>query len=178
MPRKAKPPRTKSSALMAPPAPVVPSAELTERERLYVQARAQGMRHHVSLRAAGFSLKSYPAAHLLEDKPHIAAALAAERRAYAAASQISRKDVIDGISEAVAQARIQADPMAQIAGWREIAKICGHYAPEVRRLELSDDARRVMQKFEAMSDEDLLQMTQGEVIDYEMVEPAETADED
>ena len=34
-------------------------------------------------------------------------------------------------------AREQQDPAAMIAGWREIAKLCGYYAPERRRIEVS-----------------------------------------
>jgi hypothetical protein len=39
--------------------------------------------------------------------------------------QITREDVVNGIKNAIDQAVILADPMAQIAGWREIAKILG-----------------------------------------------------
>lgn len=39
--------------------------------------------------------------------------------------QITREDVVNGIKAAIDQAVILADPMAQIAGWREIAKILG-----------------------------------------------------
>jgi hypothetical protein len=39
--------------------------------------------------------------------------------------QITREDVVNGIKTAIDQAVILADPMAQIAGWREIAKILG-----------------------------------------------------
>lgn len=173
---KATKPRRKSSELVPlPPEELEKHAgrELDEHEWLYVKARASGMSHRASLRAAGWSVKSYPAAMRLETRPAIAAALAAERRAYAAASQITRKQVIDGIMEAISQAKLQAEPQAQIAGWKEIAKICGHYAPEVRRIELTDDAQRMMQKFEAMSDEDLLRITtetEVEDVDYEDAE--------
>lgn len=39
--------------------------------------------------------------------------------------EITREDVVNGFKAAIDQAVILADPMAQIAGWREIAKVLG-----------------------------------------------------
>lgn len=150
-----------------------PHRELTEEEHLYVQARAKGIGHTSACRAAGWSPKSYPAAHQLEIRPSIREALKKERAAYARQANVSRKDVIDGLTEAINQAKLQADPMAQIAGWREVAKICGHYAPEVKKIELDGTAKRMLQKFETLSDAELLEYASGDIIDAECVEVPE-----
>ncbi len=43
-----------------------------------------------------------------------------------------------------------------IRGWTEIGKMLGHYAPEVKKVELSMNQRALMNKYEAMSDEELM----------------------
>jgi phage terminase small subunit len=62
---------------------------------------------------------------------------------------------------------MMADPQAMIKGWTEIAKILGHYAPEVKKIELTLSQGRMRTKFEALSDEDLLAIAEGRVIDGE-----------
>lgn len=79
---------------------------------------------------------------------------------------LSREDVLQGMMDAVSDAKMIADPMAQIAGWREIAKVCGFYAPEVKKLELTGSAKRVADRMQALSDEELLQIANAEDIDF------------
>lgn len=55
-------------------------------------------------------------------------------------------------------AREQQNPMAMISGLVQIAKLCGFYEPEVRRIELSGSAERLQAKFAAMSDNELLEL--------------------
>ena len=38
----------------------------------------------------------------------------------------------------------------------------GYYAPEVKKLEISDNQKRLQSKFESMSDEDLMRVIEGE----------------
>lgn len=143
-----------------------PNAPLTEREILYVQHRAQGLPVKTAYRMAGYA-GGNPA--LLEQRPKVLAALALEQSKYAAQSQLKRQDIIDGIMNAIEQAKLLADPGTQISGWKELGKLCGFYAPEVKKVELSIAAGRLKSKFEQMSDEDLLEMMSngGSTIDGE-----------
>jgi phage terminase small subunit len=45
-----------------------------------------------------------------------------------------------------------------IAGWREIAKMLGYYEPERRKIDVSVSAKRMVDQFETMSDEELLRL--------------------
>lgn len=98
------------------------ASELTEQETLFL--------YHVEIvgmpvvRAAEISGVKSP--HYLLKKPHMVAARAKFRDSARGSVDFTRDDVVAGFKEAIDQAKILADPMAQIAGWREIAKIKGY----------------------------------------------------
>ena len=82
-------------------------------------------------------------------------------------TQISRLNVIEGIIDGIEMARMQGDSGNVIKGWTEVGKILGHYAPEVKRVELSVDQAATLSKLSALSDEELLRLSQQEVIEGE-----------
>jgi len=84
-----------------------------------------------------------------------------------------------GFLEAVEMAKIQAVPSDMIAGWREIAKMCGYYAPEVKKIEINVTTRRVIDQMETLSDDDLLQMVaeSTKLIEGEAMNVLEVLDE-
>jgi hypothetical protein len=85
---------------------------------------------------------------------------------------LKRLDTINGILEAIEMARVIADPGVMIKGWVEIGKILGHYAPEVKKIEITTNQRHVRHQLESMSDEDLLA-----IIDDQAVQDAELVEE-
>ena len=85
-------------------------------------------------------------------------------------TQITRLDVIEGVIDGIEMARMQGDSGNVIKGWTEVGKILGHYAPEVKKIELSMEQGRLKSKFEALSDEELLAIQEGRVIDGECQE--------
>ena len=89
-------------------------------------------------------------------------ALQASQQATARRLELDRQQVLAEIREAIDLARAQGNPMAMIAGWREIAKMCGFYAPETRRVELSAEGRGRMERLEGMTDEELLAIATAE----------------
>lgn len=95
-------------------------------------------------------------AYELLAKPEVQALVAEHETAAAKQLALSRERVVTEIKAAIAMAREQQNPAAMIAGWREIAKLCGFYAPERKRIEVSSghDALRV--QFEGMSDAELI----------------------
>lgn len=143
-----------------------PNKPLNEQEHIYVQHRATGLPKSASARLAGYKNPKDVCGDI-EKRPHVAAALVAEQARYAEAAGVKRKDVIDGIREAIERAKLAGEPMTEISGWREIAKICGHYAPEVKKVELSTDAQKLLKRFEDMSDNDLLELAAGATIEGE-----------
>lgn len=131
---------------------------LTEKQDKFVSAILEGKD-----RAVAASLAGYGANHAYNAEKTVAVqeALRAARDELSSAAQISRADVIDGIMEAINLARLAADPASMIKGWTEVGKMLGHYAPEVKRLEITDNQKRLASKFEAMTDEDLLKIIDG-----------------
>lgn len=87
---------------------------------------------------------------------------------------------MDGFLEAIDMARIQADSGNMVAGWREIAKMCGYYAPEVHKIDVTVTAKRVIDRLETMSDADLLEMVNenAQIIEGSASVLLESADED
>ena len=95
-------------------------------------------------------------------------------------SEMSKKKVMDGMLYAIDQAKLLADPSAQIAGWREVAKICGYYEPQKVKLEVSVSAKRMFSQFETLSDEELLKIAETEIIDVDatVVDDEQASDND
>jgi hypothetical protein len=156
---------TKAKALKPTSSLLEDYPHLTEKQVAYVENRAFGLNKGDSARAAGY--KDAPGeAKVLEQLPAISEAMAAERAKNARYAGVTREDVIEGIKTAIDQAISLAEPMAQIAGWREIAKICGHYAPEVRELRLTGPQEAKMKELQTLSDEQLLELA-GNVIEGE-----------
>lgn len=148
---------------------------LTVQQAVYVDERAKGVSPTASAAAAGYSNPSYRILSL-EVNPSITEALAAERTKNALIVGYTRREVLEGIAEAIDQAKTLADPMAQIAGWREVAKICGYYAPEVKKIELTHQHKRKLSELEQLSDQELLEIALKPALDAEFTEvPPETA---
>lgn len=142
---------------------------LTESQEKYVEARATGLTVKDSMVAAGMKPND-GTGNALEKHPKVLDALNYERRKNAYMLGITRETVLEGMMEAIGQAKVLSDPMSQIAGWREIAKICGFYAPEVKKIELTGSAKRVVEQMQQLSDAELLEIAQGDVIEAEYAE--------
>lgn len=135
---------------------------LTERQRLFVEHMASGKMHKTAAaRAAGYSHPRRNCVRLLA-MPHIRKAIADAHAANAAASDMTRKKVVDGFVEAIDIARIKADPMAMVSGWREIGRMCGFYEPTTSRVEVSVKGQMLIKQMSTMSDDELLAMLQSE----------------
>lgn len=104
---------------------------------------------------AGYARRSAKeiAAELLT-KPHVRAAVAAQEALVAAEMSMTRQRVVCELLEAVELARAQANPTGMIAGWREIAQICGLYAPE--RVMIGIATAETENEFSRMSDAELM----------------------
>jgi phage terminase small subunit len=94
----------------------------------------------------------------LSEDPRIVRAVNFLRKKNEQSILTSRKKVLEGFLEAIEQAKLMSEPMVQIAGWREIGKMCGYYAPEVKEININVGAKRVIGQLEVMSDQELLQL--------------------
>jgi hypothetical protein len=97
-------------------------------------------------------------AYELLTRPDVAEAVRAGEAEIAAKAQLTRTSVVHGFLEAIELGRSRADAGAMIAGWREIAKMCGFYAPERTQIELSTPGLAVRVRLEDMSDAELVNL--------------------
>lgn len=133
------------------------SRVLTEKQATYVDNILEGASKSDAARAAGSTPNNK---YALERSKTVQDALASARAELEDISTLRRVDVLEGIMEAIDMGRTLAEPSTMIAGWKEIAKIMGYYAPETKRIELSTDQANVQKKLEMMSDQELMEMLQ------------------
>lgn len=113
-------------------------------------------------RRAGYSAKTArTVASEILSKPDIQEAVRLARAENAARLDLTRQDVLAGILEAIEMARVMADPSAMLAGYRDLARMCGFNEPEVHRVEASPAASAVVARFVAMTDDELAALVSG-----------------
>ena len=139
--------------------PRKPSA-ITEKQEAFVEGKLRGLSDVEAKVQAGLS-----ATAATQNVAAVRAQLEAARRWLTSTTQITRLDVIEGVIDGIEMARMQGDAGNVIKGWTEVAKILGHYAPEVKKIELTMEQGRMRSKLEALSDDELFRISQGRVID-------------
>ena len=97
----------------------------------------------------------------LLSNPYIRSMVARHEAAAAECLDVTRERVLAELEKAIDVAREQRNPAAMIAGWREVARICGYYAPERQRLDVTVEGWRLRSQFEAMTDAELLAVVAG-----------------
>lgn len=140
-------------------------SKLTEKQSAFVDGVLTGKSRNASAIAAGYRDSTIP-----DSSETVRAEIALAREKLTDLTQIKRVDVIDGIMDGIACARMQGDAANMIKGWTEVAKILGHYAPEVKTLNINMNSQRLRSKYEAMSTEELINLMNAptqEVIDVE-----------
>lgn len=136
-----------------------PVLGLTDMQRAFVENVLSGMPQGAAARAAGYAedSASVTAAKLIKN-PRVTNALQVLHRKHEKASQMTRKRVMDGMLEAIEMAKMQADSGVMVAGWREVGRMCGYYAAEKKVIDINITAKRAVDKLEALSDAELLEM--------------------
>lgn len=137
------------------------ASELSEPETLFL--------YHVEIvglpvvRAA--ELCGIKSPHYLLKKPHMLAARAKFRDAVRGNVDFTRDDVVAGFKAAIDQASIMADPMAQIAGWREIAKMKGYDKQPQVVFNVHGTVEQFKKELQHLSTENLLEIAGSDIID-------------
>lgn len=139
-------------------------APLNDRQRRVAELVGRGASWAGAAREAGYASVDSAAAGLSKD-PRALALVATERSKNEVAVEMSRSRVMAGLLEAVDIAKVQADATSMIRGWSEVARMCGYYAPDTKKIEVSVSAKRLVDKFETMSDAELLKYAEKDVID-------------
>ena len=105
-------------------------------------------------------------------KPEVIEARTAMREAAARRVNISKDDVLIGLKEAIDHAKLTDEPMAQIAGWREISKMLGYDAPKQVNIVVSGNVKEIRKQISALTDAELVEsLGADDVIDGDFYEP-------
>ena len=139
-----------------------PRAKPTEKQALFVEGLMNGLSENAAAIAAGAKNGT---AMMKSDT--VRKELEVARRWLTDTTQIKRIDTVCGIMDGIEMARLAGDAGNMIKGWAEIGKILGHYAPEVKKIDLTIHQQGMRSKLEAMSDEELMALSEGRVIDGE-----------
>ena len=75
--------------------------------------------------------------------------------------QITRQGIIRGLLDAVEMGREQQNSGAMVTALRELSKMLGFNAPEVKRVELTSDQQIIQNHMAALTDAQLLVLMQG-----------------
>lgn len=133
---------------------------LTGRQQRFVEIYATERCGTKAAIAAGYTDRPAAAAvtaSRLLRKPNVQAALQAQEARIASEMEVDRQRVIAGLLTAVEMAREKGDPMAMIAAFREVGRLCGYYAPAQVQVgvQLGDAEAAELRRLEAMSDAEL-----------------------
>jgi phage terminase small subunit len=152
-----------------------PVTTLTEQQRIFAEAVVKGNSPMTAARLAGYSQPKAQGGQIMQSKA-VQDAIKFLYKKNESVSDMTRKKVMDGMLEAIDMARMQADSGVMVAGWREIGRMCGYYAPEVKKIDINVTTKRVIDRLETMSDDDLLQLVDesSRTIEMEAVEVLET----
>lgn len=138
---------------------------LNENQEHFVDGILSGL----SQTAAAAAIEGNINGTVMMNIPKVQAEIARARQEIQDVTLLKRVDTINGILDGINMAKMMADPANVIKGWVEIGKILGHYAPEVKKIQLSTGEARLRNRMESLSDEDLYRIANGEIIEGELV---------
>ena len=139
-----------------------PSAR-TRRLKAIEAVTVMGMTHKEAAEYSGLSPKSIGT--LLSD-PKVKQYIAKLQRQEEKKFKISREQVLEGIMEAIQDAKLLSEPATQIRGWEQIAKMEGFFAPERREVDLPEDTKEMIRSLQDLDSDTLARLAgQDNIID-------------
>lgn len=135
--------------------------DLTQEEQMFLyQLEVIGLHTMRAAEIAGINSPYY-----VLKKPHMVDARERLRVAMRGRTDFSREDVVAGMKQAIDQASVLGDPMAQIAGWREIAKLKGYDKSPNINIHLTGSVESMKRQIQALPTEELMRLSGEKVID-------------
>lgn len=136
-----------------------PDKAVSPKEECVLNHIISGLSRSAAVKAAGYNFAnpSNGCSAILR-RPAVRARFAELQALAADRAKISQDDIIEGFKTAINDAQMTSDPQAQIAGWREIAKVLGYYAPKVTKIEVSKTEERARKELSSMTEKELIEM--------------------
>lgn len=130
---------------------------LNDTQEQFVDNLMNGM----SQSAAAAAIEGHKNGTLLMNIPKVQAEIARARQQIEDVTLLRRIDTINGFLDGIQTAKIMGDAANIIRGWTEIGKMLGHYAPEVKTINVNVTQERIRSQMETLSDEELLAIAEG-----------------
>lgn len=138
---------------------ISPDKPLTEKQKLFVQFWAQGESILSASAKAGYN-DSGTYAYRLVQQPNVLALKSKYEAEYRQSVMMDRQQVMEGLKESIDMAKLMSEPATMIAGWREIGKLCGFYAPVEQKIKIDVSGDVTMRTLNQLSDAELLELIQ------------------
>ena len=94
-------------------------------------------------------------------KAKVSAVLQARQAADATKLSIQRKDVLNGLMEAAAMAKLQCDPAGMVAAWKQVGHLMGYYSPERIKVDVNVAGNVEIDRLNKLSDAELLKIIEA-----------------
>lgn len=140
--------------------------KLTDQQKTYVEARAKGVSRDQSALLAGYAKNTAdPNVSRVESSPTVQQELARIRAETAKNSGVTKEDVVQMLMDAAQMAKMMADPTGLVGAARELGKMLGFYAPEVKKVTHGLDKNSLKQVLSEMTDEELQRIANARAIE-------------
>lgn len=138
---------------------ISPDKALTEKQKLFTKFWAQGESILSASAKAGYN-DSGTYAYRLVQQPNVLALKSKYEAEYRESVMMDRQQVMEGLKESIDMAKLMSEPATMIAGWREIGKLCGFYAPVEQKIKIDVSGDVTMRTLNQLSDAELLELIQ------------------
>lgn len=139
---------------------------LTRKQNAYVKHRARGLPREQSAILAGMATNKQNT-HQMENLPVVAEELARIRAETAANAGVTKEDVVALLEKAALLAISQGDAQGLVAAARELGKMLGYYAVEVKKTLIGYDKEGIKKALAEMTDEELYKVANARTIEGE-----------
>lgn len=152
-----------------------PLLSLTDRQKIFIDCMLKGQNQTNAARSAGYANPGVEANRMMRN-PKVREAMTYLHKKHERSVQMTRRQVMEGFKEAIDMARIQGESNTMVNGWREIGRMCGYYAPEVKKIDVNITAKRAIDKLETLTDAELMEMIEDDnsIIEGEAMEVLDT----
>lgn len=137
---------------------------MKQRDIKLAQALLSGMPHGAAASSAGVAPCT---AYKIAREPKFIEYMRAARAESERRTMMTRDKVVKGLQDAIKDAKLTSDPTAQIAGWREIARIFGYYEPEKKVIEVSNKTEEALEQLKEVTMDQLMELVGDDALDGE-----------
>ena len=128
-----------------------------EKVKIFIEEMGLGRMPTQAARRAGYASPYKVGKDLIAD-PDILAQIQEIQLVNRRNAEMGREEVMANLLEAYRMAKLTDDPQSMIRAMAEVNRMCGHYAPEKKEIELTGHATVVHAEIQALSKEDLLKL--------------------